>query len=488
MPAGGANIASAQVTLLKQASCSTTATSAALCTRRAVRCGACPADSVYGTPSRDPAARPALEGPVYLMTGLGHKLPDLVVDLKGQIHVVLDGRIDAVQRRLRNDASNRVPDAPVCKFVLAHARAAQGPAAEQIDLCKSPQRATACSPARTARRCNATDAEAQCVHTARITGATRPSAPWHERARLEPRRGCKATQRRFATRAASDRGLIGDSAYPRWRFPLPSRSGCRAPRRRPAPQIGDIWVTEVTSGSVTFNGEIKPERLEHHLSLRIRHRPVFQEKEFSGRCQSPRRGRQIGWGGLRLRHRLAAARQRSTVRHPLPLSPLGHQRLRTTASGTGTPSPPRRSGGAFGLPDGRGWEMVSRSTKTAARSRARKRTMAAGFCRPRRPDQGRSPTPPPPPSAAMEPPARHRLPIHLPPRSGRLVDREHHHARPSRGPMATNPTASPTSSSPPTSRGLLLNGVHCRGEGTVCPVANPPLAGHRRPRAIRTTT
>ena len=27
----------------------------------------------------------------------------------------------------------------------------------------------------------------------------------------------------------------------------------------------------------------------------------------------------------------------------------------------------------------------------------------------------------------------------------------------------------------------MLNGVHCRGEGTDCPVANPPLSGSEAP-------
>ena len=35
--------------------------------------------------------------------------------------------------------------------------------------------------------------------------------------------------------------------------------------------------------------------------------------------------------------------------------------------------------------------------------------------------------------------------------------------------------------SPDLSRGLLLNGQHCRGEGTECPVANPPLPGTGAP-------
>ena len=40
-----------------------------------------------------------------------------MADLHGQIHVVLDGRIDSVNRGIRN-TFEVVPDAPVTKFVL----------------------------------------------------------------------------------------------------------------------------------------------------------------------------------------------------------------------------------------------------------------------------------------------------------------------------------------------------------------------------------
>ncbi|HEX3324105.1 MAG TPA: hypothetical protein VHR65_03045, partial [Solirubrobacterales bacterium] len=39
--------------------------------------------------------------------------------------------------------------------------------------------------------------------------------------------------------------------------------------------------------------------------------------------------------------------------------------------------------------------------------------------------------------------------------------------------------------SPDLARALLLNGVHCRGEGTGCPVANPPLPGTEAPAGFQ---
>jgi hypothetical protein len=82
-----------------------------------------------------------LEGPVYLMTGFGHKLPDIVADLRGQIHVVLDGRVDTVHSRLRTTFET-VPDVPVTKFVLNLAGNQKGLLISSKNICKLDPKAT----------------------------------------------------------------------------------------------------------------------------------------------------------------------------------------------------------------------------------------------------------------------------------------------------------------------------------------------------------
>ena len=52
-----------------------------------------------------------LKGKVYLRSS-SHKLPDLVLDLEGQIDIELAGSIDTVEGRLRT-TFEAVPDAPV---------------------------------------------------------------------------------------------------------------------------------------------------------------------------------------------------------------------------------------------------------------------------------------------------------------------------------------------------------------------------------------
>ncbi|MGE5527149.1 MAG: hypothetical protein ACM3Q9_00620 [Methanosarcina sp.] len=135
---GEANIAGAQVTLphsefLDQSHLQN------ICTRVQFNEGAgngagCPPSSVYGfARAETPLLDQPLEGPVYLRAS-SHQLPDLVAALGGQIDVVLDSRVDAVNGRLRS-SFEAVPDAPVSKFTLEMAGGANGLLVNSTDIC-----------------------------------------------------------------------------------------------------------------------------------------------------------------------------------------------------------------------------------------------------------------------------------------------------------------------------------------------------------------
>jgi hypothetical protein len=136
-----ANIKSAQVALphsefLDQAHIKT------ICTRVQFAANQCPAASVYGHAiAETPLLDKPLEGPVYLRSS-SNPLPDLVADLNGQIHVVLDGRVDSVHGGIRN-TFEAVPDAPVSRFVLTMQGGKKGLLENSRNLCKSVNRATA---------------------------------------------------------------------------------------------------------------------------------------------------------------------------------------------------------------------------------------------------------------------------------------------------------------------------------------------------------
>ena len=112
------------------------------CTRKQFAVNACSPQSVIGSASAvSPLLDQPLDGPVYLMTGFRHQLPDIVADLRGQIHVVLDGRVDTVNTRLRTTFES-VPDVPVTKFVLNLAGDKKGLLISNTNVCKLDPKAT----------------------------------------------------------------------------------------------------------------------------------------------------------------------------------------------------------------------------------------------------------------------------------------------------------------------------------------------------------
>jgi hypothetical protein len=72
------------------------------------------------------------------MSGFGHKLPDVVADLKGQIEILLDGRVDSVNGGLRTTFET-VPDAPVSKFTLNLKGGSKGLIENSEPLCRKRQ-------------------------------------------------------------------------------------------------------------------------------------------------------------------------------------------------------------------------------------------------------------------------------------------------------------------------------------------------------------
>ncbi|HEY2333692.1 MAG TPA: hypothetical protein VGH58_01620 [Solirubrobacterales bacterium] len=131
-----ANVKVAQVTLphsefLDQAHIGT------VCTRVQFAADQCPAKSIYGkATATTPLLSNPLSGPVYLRSS-SHELPDLVVDLHGQVDVVLDGRIDSVNGGIRN-TFEAAPDAPVTKFTLQMQGGKKGLLVNSRNLCRHP--------------------------------------------------------------------------------------------------------------------------------------------------------------------------------------------------------------------------------------------------------------------------------------------------------------------------------------------------------------
>jgi len=114
-----------------------------VCTQPELRSATCPPTSIYGhAKAWSPLLEAPLEGPVYLGVGFGHKLPDLVADLGGQIRILLHGKVDSDPEKGLRNTFEVVPDAPVSRFVLTMKGGKRyGLLENTAGVCARPQRA-----------------------------------------------------------------------------------------------------------------------------------------------------------------------------------------------------------------------------------------------------------------------------------------------------------------------------------------------------------
>jgi hypothetical protein len=111
------------------------------CTRVEYNQHACPPGSQIGSATANtPLLDQPLQGPVYLRAST-HKLPDLVIDLTGQIEIELVGRIDTSKAGGLRTTFESVPYAPVSRFALSLQGGNKGLLINSSNLCKASQRA-----------------------------------------------------------------------------------------------------------------------------------------------------------------------------------------------------------------------------------------------------------------------------------------------------------------------------------------------------------
>jgi hypothetical protein len=136
---GQANVARTSLTMphslfLDQSHIGTT------CTRPQLASHTCPKASVYGSAeAKSPLLSGKLKGKVFLVSS-NHKLPDLLVDLRGQVEIYLRGVISSKHGGLKT-VFNNTPDVPVSKFVLKMKGGKKSLLVNSTNTCAKPQRA-----------------------------------------------------------------------------------------------------------------------------------------------------------------------------------------------------------------------------------------------------------------------------------------------------------------------------------------------------------
>jgi hypothetical protein len=112
-----------------------------ICTNVAFAANNCPPSSILGEAEvTTPLLAAPLRGNAILRSGT-HQLPDLVLDLKGQFHIVLVGQIDTVNGGALRTTFHTVPDAPVSSFTLNLAGGSKGLLVNSQSLCGSKKKA-----------------------------------------------------------------------------------------------------------------------------------------------------------------------------------------------------------------------------------------------------------------------------------------------------------------------------------------------------------
>jgi hypothetical protein len=111
-----------------------------VCTRPQLASHTCPKASVYGKGwAKSPLLDKPLKGKVFLVSS-NHKLPDLLVDLRGQVEIYLRGVISSKHGGLKT-VFNNVPDVPVSKFILNMRGGKKSLLVNSTNTCATTQRA-----------------------------------------------------------------------------------------------------------------------------------------------------------------------------------------------------------------------------------------------------------------------------------------------------------------------------------------------------------
>jgi hypothetical protein len=109
-----------------------------ICTRVQLASDTCPQKAIYGNAkATSPLLKGSLKGPVYL-TSSNNPLPDLLVDLRGQVDIQLRGVISSQNARLKT-VFRSTPDVAVNKFTLTMKGGNRGLLVNSQNLCDRPR-------------------------------------------------------------------------------------------------------------------------------------------------------------------------------------------------------------------------------------------------------------------------------------------------------------------------------------------------------------
>ncbi len=248
------------------------------------------------------------------------------------------------------------------------------------------------------------------------------------------------------------------------------------------PQIRAIWMTEVSAGSATFNGELNPEGSSTTYHFEYATDQDFQEKGFTGAAKAPAGGSANAGSGSNFE--TVVPKHVSALR----AGTLYHYRLAATNSSNTTLSAAQTFTtqaitGAFTLPDKRGWELVSPVEKNGGAIQGFEENHGGGVLQAAASGPGAITYTSSSSFGGSEAQGAPQGSQYISRRNGAAGWSTQNISTPMlSGSYGNDPNGVPYQLfSGDLARAVMLNGVHCRGEGTDCPVANPPLPGSEAP-------
>jgi hypothetical protein len=115
-----------------------------VCNQAQFAAGSCPPGSVLGSAkATTPLLAAPLQGPVYLGSSGPKQPPELLADLDGAVHVVLEGRLKVTKAGAVQAGFEALPDAPISRFVLDIDGGKKGLLENAANLCAGSLRAAA---------------------------------------------------------------------------------------------------------------------------------------------------------------------------------------------------------------------------------------------------------------------------------------------------------------------------------------------------------
>jgi hypothetical protein len=250
------------------------------------------------------------------------------------------------------------------------------------------------------------------------------------------------------------------------------------------PLVSATWASDVTATSVDLHAAVNPEGLSTTYRFQYLPRGTYlaNGESFAGAASTPEAF--LGFGSA----------DEPAFAHVGGLAPATRYEYRVVATNAdspagGSPGEARsftteESSPSFGLPDGRGWELVSPLDKNGGAIQDFGGNRGGGALQAAA--QGGSITYSSASSFGDAPPG-------APPASQYIARRgeggwtsENISAPTLSGVYGTEPIGVPYRIfSEDLARGLMLNGVHCRGEGSGCPVDAPVLTGSGAPAGFQ---